>query len=42
MAKDVDTILHAIVEKQGGMNDDSAKEYVRNLKDEHRYHRDVY
>ena len=42
MAKDVDTTLHAIVEKQGGMSHDSAKEYVRNLKDEHRYHRDVY
>lgn len=42
MAKDVDTTLHAIVEKQGGMSHDDAKEYVRHLKDEHRYHRDVY
>ncbi len=42
MAKDVDTTLHAIVEKQGGMSHDGAKEYVHNLKDEHRYHRDVY
>ncbi|QNI32066.1 sulfite reductase subunit alpha [Alloacidobacterium dinghuense] len=42
MAKDVDTTLHAIIEKQGGMSHESAKEYVRNLKDEHRYHRDVY
>lgn len=42
MAKDVDTTLHAIVEKQGGMSHDSAREYVRQLKDEHRYHRDVY
>lgn len=42
MAKDVDTALHAIVEKHGGMNPDSAKEYVCHLKDEHRYHRDVY
>jgi sulfite reductase (NADPH) flavoprotein alpha-component len=42
MAKDVDTTLHAIVEKQGRMSHENAKEYVRNLKDEHRYHRDVY
>ena len=42
MAKEVDTTLHAIVEKQGGMSHENAKEYVRNLKDEHRYHRDVY
>jgi len=42
MAKDVDTALHTIVEEQGGMTHDNAKEYVRNLKDEHRYHRDVY
>lgn len=42
MAKDVDTTLHAIVEKQGGMSHEDAKEYVRHLKDDHRYHRDVY
>jgi sulfite reductase (NADPH) flavoprotein alpha-component len=42
MAKDVDTALNAIVETQSGMSHDDAKEYVRNLKDEHRYHRDVY
>lgn len=42
MAKDVDAMLHTIAEKQGGMSHDNAKEYVRNLKDEHRYHRDVY
>ena len=42
MAKDVETTLHAIVEKQGGMSRDDAKEYVRNLRDDHRYHRDVY
>lgn len=42
MAKDVDATLHTIVEKQGGMNQDNAQEYVRHLKDEHRYHRDVY
>lgn len=42
MAKDVDTTLHTIVEKQGGMSQDDAREYVCHLKDEHRYHRDVY
>jgi sulfite reductase (NADPH) flavoprotein alpha-component len=42
MAKDVDKALHTIVEKQGGMNHDNAKEYVRCLTDDHRYHHDVY
>ena len=42
MAKDVDAALHTIVEQQGSMGHDSAKEYVRSLKDDHRYHRDVY
>ena len=42
MAKDVDATLHTIVEQQGGMNTDAAQEYVDALKDQHRYHRDVY
>jgi sulfite reductase (NADPH) flavoprotein alpha-component len=42
MAKDVDATLHTIVEQQGGMNTDAAQEYVHALKDQHRYHRDVY
>lgn len=42
MAKDVDTMLHTIVEKHGSMSRDDAKEFVGNLKDNHRYHRDVY
>jgi sulfite reductase (NADPH) flavoprotein alpha-component len=42
MAKDVDATLHTIVEQQGGMNSDTAQEYVQALKDQHRYHRDVY
>jgi sulfite reductase (NADPH) flavoprotein alpha-component len=42
MAKDVDTALHTIVERQGGMSHQSAKEYVSHLKDKHRYHRDIY
>ena len=42
MAKDVDAALHTIIEKRGCMSHDSAREYVRQLKDEHRYHRDIY
>jgi sulfite reductase (NADPH) flavoprotein alpha-component len=42
MAKDVDAALHSIVEKQGGMGEEAAQEYVQAMKDEHRYHRDVY
>ena len=42
MAKDVDATLHAIIEQQAGLSTDAASEYVQQLKDEHRYHRDVY
>jgi sulfite reductase (NADPH) flavoprotein alpha-component len=42
MAKDVDAMLHAIVEQQGGFGREAAVDYVQNLKDQHRYHRDVY
>jgi sulfite reductase (NADPH) flavoprotein alpha-component len=42
MAKDVDASLHEIVQKQGSMTLDAANEYVQQLKDQHRYHRDVY
>jgi sulfite reductase (NADPH) flavoprotein alpha-component len=42
MAKDVDAMLHTIVEKQGGFNREAAVDYVQNLKEQHRYHRDVY
>jgi sulfite reductase (NADPH) flavoprotein alpha-component len=42
MAKDVHTALHRIIEKEGGMPAQAAEEYVHALKDEHRYHRDVY
>lgn len=42
MAKDVDATLHAIIEKQGHLDTDAATEYVQTLKDNHRYHRDVY
>lgn len=42
MAKDVHSTLCSIVEKEGGMSADHAQEYVSALKDQHRYHRDVY
>lgn len=42
MAKDVDKTLHKIVERHGGMAEDAAAEFVSELKDAHRYHRDVY
>jgi len=42
MAKDVDTALHQIVRDHGLMSEDAASEYVAQLKDQHRYHRDVY
>ncbi len=42
MAKDVDAALHRIAEQQGGMGNDAAQEYMQSMKDEHRYHRDVY
>ncbi|HEX4032741.1 MAG TPA: sulfite reductase subunit alpha [Terracidiphilus sp.] len=42
MAKDVDETLHTIVEQQGGMNPEAAQEFVYGLKEQHRYHRDVY
>lgn len=42
MAKDVHSALCTIVEKQGGMSAERAQEYVGALKDQHRYHRDVY
>lgn len=42
MAKDVDRTLHTIVEQQSGRDSESAQEYVQSLKDQHRYHRDVY
>ena len=42
MAKDVDAAFHTIVETQGGMSAEAAKEYIQQLKAQHRYHRDVY
>ncbi len=42
MAKDVHNTLHKIVEQQGNMSSEEASAFVQALKDQHRYHRDVY
>lgn len=42
MAKDVDAALHEIVATQGGMEAAAAIEYVKQLKKDKRYQRDVY
>lgn len=42
MAKDVDATLHRIAEKHGGMSRETAGEYIAQLHEDKRYHRDVY
>lgn len=42
MAKDVDEALHHVVEKEGGLTPEQATEYVKKLKADKRYQRDVY
>ena len=42
MAKDVDQALHDIAAEQGGMSIEAAAEWVKQLKAEKRYQRDVY
>ena len=42
MAKDVDAALHTIVEKAGQKSQEQANAFVKKLKAEHRYQRDVY
>lgn len=42
MAKDVDATLHRIVETQGSLKPDAAKQYIAQLKADKRYQRDVY
>ena len=42
MAKDVHAAIQTIVARQGGMSAEAADEYVQALKEQHRYHRDVY
>ena len=42
MAKDVDTALFDIIAQQGGMDAAAATEYLKQLKKDRRYQRDVY
>jgi sulfite reductase (NADPH) flavoprotein alpha-component len=42
MAKDVDAALHAIAAAEGGMTPEAAVEWVKQLKKDGRYQRDVY
>lgn len=42
MAKDVDATLHQIAHEQGGMSEDDAAAWVKQLKKDKRYQRDVY
>jgi sulfite reductase (NADPH) flavoprotein alpha-component len=42
MAKDVDAALHTIVEQTGQKSKEEAEAYIKKLKAEHRYQRDVY
>ena len=42
MAKDVDLALHQIISEQGGLDVAQAAEYVKLMKKEKRYQRDVY
>jgi sulfite reductase (NADPH) flavoprotein alpha-component len=42
MAKDVDTALHNIIGAQGGMSVEQAADYVKQMKKDRRYQRDVY
>lgn len=42
MARDVDAVLHKIIEKEGGKSAEEAKAHVSRMKSEKRYQRDVY
>jgi sulfite reductase (NADPH) flavoprotein alpha-component len=42
MARDVDTALQAVIAGQGGLTPEGAAEYVKQMKKEKRYQRDVY
>jgi sulfite reductase (NADPH) flavoprotein alpha-component len=42
MAKDVDAVLHQVVAEKGGMDAAKAVEYVKQMKKDKRYQRDVY
>jgi len=42
MAKDVDVALHEVIAQQGGLDAAQAAEYVKQMKKDKRYQRDVY
>jgi sulfite reductase (NADPH) flavoprotein alpha-component len=42
MAKDVDASLHAVIAEHGKLDPESTNEFVSQLHDNGRYHRDVY
>jgi sulfite reductase (NADPH) flavoprotein alpha-component len=42
MAKDVDVALHDVIAEQGGMTVEQAADYVKQMKKDKRYQRDVY
>ena len=42
MAKDVDVALHDIIVNEGGMTPAAAADFVKQLKKDKRYQRDVY
>jgi sulfite reductase (NADPH) flavoprotein alpha-component len=42
MAKDVDRALCEIAAEQGNLDPEAARDYVRSLSADKRYHRDVY
>jgi sulfite reductase (NADPH) flavoprotein alpha-component len=42
MAHDVDQALHAIIAEEGKLSESAAAEYVKALKSDKRYLRDVY
>lgn len=42
MAKDVDAALHEIAQTEGGMSEEQAVEFIKTLRAEKRYARDVY
>ncbi len=42
MAKDVHSAIRTVIAGQGAMSGEGAEEYLHSLKEQHRYHRDVY
>jgi len=42
MAKDVDATLHQIIQEKGGLDEQGAKNYMKKLRTDKRYLRDVY